>query len=270
MRYCTVMTIAGSDSCGGAGIQADIKTISALGAYACCAITALTAQNTQGVRSVQGATPQVLGDQIDAVMEDMTVDAVKSGMLYSKELVDVVAEKLKAHRPKYYVLDPVMVSTSGSRLIEEDAIEAVKTKLFPLATLVTPNLPEAEVLSGLTVKTPADMAAAAKEIMKSGCQAVLMKGGHLETKDSVDMLFVAGEDQPLVLHSQQIDTKNTHGTGCTLSAAIATRLALGDSLNAATYNAHAYLHQAIEAGKDIEQGKGHGPVKHLKDCRVKD
>lgn len=269
MRYTTILTIAGSDSCGGAGIQADIKTISALGGYACSAITALTAQNTLGVRSVQGCDPKVLADQIDAVMEDMTIDALKSGMLFSKNLVEVVADRLKAHTFQNYVLDPVMVSTSGSRLIEEDAIEAVKTLLFPIATMVTPNIPEAEVLSGKSIKTPADMAEAAQIIMQTGCQSVLMKGGHLETKESVDLLYIKDEETPLILPSKKIDTRNTHGTGCTLSAAIATYLGLGEDLRNAVSNAHAYLHNAIEAGKDIEQGKGHGPVKHLSQLKTK-
>ncbi len=262
MRYSTILTIAGSDSCGGAGIQADIKTISALGGYACSAITAITAQNTQGVRSVQGCSPAVLGDQISAVMEDMRIDAVKSGMLFNKELVEVVAEQLKRHRPPHYVLDPVMVSTSGSRLIEEDAIAAVKSQLFPIATMVTPNIPEAEVLSGIGIKTPEDMVKAASAIMQTGCRSVLMKGGHLESQESVDLLFIKGESTPLVLPSKKIATKNTHGTGCTLSAAIATFLAHGEDLRSAVTQAHAYLHNAIELGKDIEQGKGHGPVMH--------
>lgn len=263
MRYPTVLTIAGSDSCGGAGIQADIKAISAIGAYACSAITALTAQNTQGVRSVMGCSQEVLADQIDAVMEDMTVDAVKSGMLFSRELVETVADRLKKHLPKFYVLDPVMVSTSGSRLIEEDAIEAVRRQLFPLASMVTPNIPESEVLSGISVKTPEDMEKAAQIIMQTGCQSVLMKGGHLESNESVDLLYIRGEAQALVLPSKKIDTRNTHGTGCTLSASIAAYLALGNDIKQATTLAHAYLHNAIAEGKDMEQGKGHGPVKHF-------
>lgn len=263
MRYSTVLTIAGSDSCGGAGIQADIKTISALGGYACSAITALTAQNTQGVRSVQGCDAKVLGDQIDAVLEDLTIDALKSGMLFSKQLVEVVADRLQKHRLKNYVLDPVMISTSGSRLIEEDAIAAVKSLLFPIATMVTPNIPEAEVLSGLKIGTPEDMAKAANIIMQTGCQSVLMKGGHLETEESVDLLYIKGESDPLILPSKKIDTRNTHGTGCTLSAAIATFLAHGEDLKSATTKAHAYLHNAIAEGKDMEQGHGHGPVRHL-------
>lgn len=268
MRYPTILTIAGSDSCGGAGIQADIKTISALGGYACSAITALTAQNTTGVRSVMGCTPIVLADQIDAVMEDMTVDAVKSGMLFSRELAEIVADRLKAHPVKHYVLDPVMVSTSGSRLIDEDAIETVRTLLFPLASMVTPNIPESEVLSGISVKTPEDMAKAAQIIIQTGCQSVLMKGGHLEGEESVDLLYTKESKAPLVLPSKKIGTRNTHGTGCTLSAAIATRLALGDNLADATQHAHTYLHNAIAEGKDIEQGHGHGPVKHLKELKT--
>lgn len=263
-----MLTIAGSDSCGGAGIQADIKSISAIGAYACSAITALTAQNTTGVRSVMGCSPEVLADQIDAVMEDMTVDAVKSGMLFSRGLVEVVAARLRAHRPPHYVLDPVMVATSGSRLIEEDAIEAVRRLLFPLATMVTPNIPEAEVLSGLAIHTPEDMRLAAERIMQTGCGSVLMKGGHLETEESVDLLYVKGDTTPLALPSKKIATRNTHGTGCTLSASIAAFLALGHDLKTATSLAHAYLHNAIAEGKDVEQGKGHGPVKFFEGTRV--
>ena len=262
-RYPTVLTIAGSDSCGGAGIQADIKTISALGAYACSAITAITAQNTTGVAGVMGCNSNVLRLQIEMVMDDMQIDAVKSGMLFSRSLVEVVAQVLLDHTPRFYILDPVMVSTSGSRLIEEDAIEAVKHNLFPLATLVTPNLPEASVLSGMKVETEDDMQPAAMKIMETGCGAVLMKGGHLKGNKSVDMLFIKGEEQPVEMESQLLSTQNTHGTGCSLSSAIATRLALGDSLVQATKNAHTYIHNAIAHGADVLQGKGHGPVNHF-------
>ena len=193
MRYPTVLTIAGSDSCGGAGIQADIKTISSLGVYACSAITAITSQNTTGVRSIQGIDPNILKDQIEAVFEDMKIDAVKSGMLYSKDSVEAIADCLKRFSPKYYVLDPVMVSTSGSKLITDEAIEAVREMLFPLATLITPNIEEVRVLTGISVKSVDDMQRAAEALLDCGCNAVLMKGGHLDGDESVDMLFEKGK-----------------------------------------------------------------------------
>lgn len=261
MKYKTILTIAGSDSCGGAGIQADLKTITLLGGYGCSAITALTAQNTTGVRSIMGCSPEVLRDQLDMVMEDFEIDAAKSGMLYSNECVKTIADCLKRHPISNYVLDPVMISTSGSRLIEEDAIHTIQKELFPLAKLVTPNLPEAEALSGISISCEEDVRKAAKEIMKSGCGAVLIKGGHRSGEDLADVLFEKGEETPLVLWSKRVDTRNTHGTGCTLSAAIATYLGFGKELKESVRLAHDYLHAAIEAGKDYKQGKGHGPVK---------
>ena len=263
-RYPTVLTIAGSDSGGGAGIQADIKTISALGAYSCTAITAITAQNTLGVRSIQGVEPSVLKDQIEAVFEDFTIDAVKTGMLYSKVSVEIVGESLKKFRPRFFVLDPVMVSTSGSKLITDDAIQAVKEFLFPLATVITPNIFEAEILTGVAVKSPEDMEKAAVKLLQSGCNAVLIKGGHLSGNESVDMLFEKGKES-YGIHSPFIETKNTHGTGCTLSAAIASCLALGKDLSEAFVLAKDYINSALYAGKDVEVGKGHGPVNHFFD-----
>lgn len=262
MRYPTVLTIAGSDSCGGAGIQADIKTISSLGVYACSAITAITSQNTTGVRSIQGIDPNILKDQIEAVFEDMKIDAVKSGMLYSKDSVEAIADCLKRFSPKYYVLDPVMVSTSGSKLITDEAIEAVREMLFPLATLITPNIEEVRVLTGISVKSVEDMQRAAEALLDCGCNAVLMKGGHLDGDESVDMLFEKGKDG-IGIRSAFVDTKNTHGTGCTLSSAIASNLALGEDLREAFMSAKDYIIHALYAGKDIECGKGHGPVNHL-------
>lgn len=262
MRYTTILTIAGSDSCGGAGIQADLKTISAMGGYACSAITAITAQNTMGVRSIQGCDPIVLKDQIEAVFEDMTIDAVKSGMLYSKENVEVITACLTKYKPQHYVLDPVMISTSGSRLITEEAIDAIKTQLFPLASLVTPNIPEAEALTGLHIGSPDDMPKAANEILKTGCKAVLIKGGHLPGNETVDMLFEQGKDG-IGVRTPFVDTQNTHGTGCTLSSAIATRLALGDELRDAFVEARNYIIHTLYNGKDVKQGHGHGPVNHF-------
>ena len=263
-RYSTVLTIAGSDSSGGAGIQADIKTISSLGVYACSAITAVTAQNTLGVRSIQGVSPSVLKDQIEAVFEDLVIDAVKTGMLYSNKSIEVISECLARFRPRFFVLDPVMVSTSGSKLIADDAIQAMQQLLFPLATLVTPNIAEAEVFTGVKISSTEDMQAAAEIILQKGCNAVLMKGGHLPGNESVDMLFEKGKES-FGIRSPFIETKNTHGTGCTLSAAIASYLALGKDLHEAFASAKDYITHALYAGKDVETGKGHGPVNHFFD-----
>ena len=263
-RYPTVLTIAGSDSGGGAGIQADIKTISSLGAYACSAITAITAQNTLGVRSVQGISPSILKDQIEAVFEDLTVDAVKTGMLFDKVSIKIISECLEHFRPRSFVLDPVMISTSGSKLITNDAIEAMQRLLFPLATVVTPNIAEAEVFTGIKILSPDDMQASAEIMLQKGCNAVLMKGGHLSGSESVDMLFEKGKNG-LGIRSPFIETQNTHGTGCTLSAAIASYLALGEELHKAFISAKDYIIHALYAGKDVEIGKGHGPVNHFFD-----
>jgi hydroxymethylpyrimidine/phosphomethylpyrimidine kinase len=263
-RYPTVLTIAGSDSGGGAGIQADIKTISSLGVYACSAITAITAQNTLGVRSIQGINPSVLKDQIEAVFEDLTIDAVKTGMLYNSESIKIISECLTRFRPRFFVLDPVMVSTSGSKLIAENAMQAMQELLFPLATLVTPNIAEAEIFTGIKISSPEDMQAAAAVILQKGCKAVLIKGGHLPGNESVDMLFEKRKNG-LGIRSPFIETKNTHGTGCTLSAAIASYLALGKDLREAFMSAKDYIIHALYAGKDVEIGKGHGPVNHFFD-----
>ncbi|HPH63329.1 MAG TPA: bifunctional hydroxymethylpyrimidine kinase/phosphomethylpyrimidine kinase [Paludibacteraceae bacterium] len=262
MRYPTVLSIAGSDSCGGAGIQADLKTMSAIGVYGCTAITAITAQNTTGVRSVQGIDPSVLKDQIEMVFEDLTIDAVKSGMLYNKSSVKVIAETLLKYKPKHYVLDPVMISTSGSKLMEDDAIESVKEMLFPLATIITPNLLEAEALSGMPVRKVDDMQAAAEKLLQLGCKAVLIKGGHLEGDESVDMLFEKGKEG-IGVRSPFVKTKNTHGTGCTLSSAIASYLAMGEDLKSAFMSAKDYIIHALYGGQEMEIGHGHGPVDHF-------
>ena len=261
-RYPTALTIAGSDSGGGAGIQADIKTMSALGVYACSVITAVTAQNTLGVRSIQGIEPDILRDQIEAVFEDITIDAVKTGMLYNKVSVEITAESLARFRPRFFVLDPVMVSTSGSKLISDHAIDAVKELLFPLATVITPNISEAEVLSGITIQSTEDMTKAAVKLLQTGCNAVLIKGGHLSGNESIDILFEKGKDS-FSISSPFIKTKNTHGTGCTLSAAITSYLALGENLQNAFTLAKEYINNALYAGKDFEVGKGHGAVNHF-------
>jgi hydroxymethylpyrimidine/phosphomethylpyrimidine kinase len=261
MRYPTVLTIAGSDSSGGAGIQADIKTISSLGVYACSAITAITAQNTLGVRSIQGVDPSILKDQIEAVFEDLHVDAVKTGMLYSADSVRIVAECIRKYSPRYFVLDPVMVSTSGSRLMTDDAIVAIQELLFPLATVITPNIFEAEILTGLKIQNQESMQEAA-DILIERCNAVLMKGGHLAGDESIDMLFEKDKDGSGI-RSPFIETQNTHGTGCTLSSAIASFLALGNNLKEAFIESKDYIIHSLYAGKDVKTGNGHGPVNHF-------
>ncbi len=253
----TALTIAGSDSCGGAGIQADIKTMTAHGVYAMSAITALTAQNTTGVSGIMEVTPEFLGEQLDRVFEDIMPDAVKTGMVASSELIKVIAFKLKQYNAKNLVVDPVMVATSGSKLISDDAIGTLKNELLPLATVITPNIPEAEVLSGMTIKSQEDMITAAKKINEAlGC-AVLCKGGH-QINDANDLLYREGE--AVWFNGKRIDNPNTHGTGCTLSSAIASNLAKGESLDEAVRHAKNYISGALGAMLDL--GKGSGPMNH--------
>ncbi len=253
----TALTIAGSDSCGGAGIQADIKTMTVNGVYAMSAVTALTAQNTTGVTSIMEATPEFLGDQLDAIFTDIFPDAVKIGMVSSKELIRVIAEKLKQYGAKQIVLDPVMVATSGAKLISDDAVEALKSELIPLASVITPNIPEAEVLSGMKITSPEAMEAAAEKIWREfGC-AVLMKGGH-QQNDANDYLY--GDEGGTWFYGKRIDNPNTHGTGCTLSSAIAANLAKGLCLAEAVEKAKTYLSGALAAMLDL--GRGSGPMNH--------
>ncbi len=253
----TALTIAGSDSCGGAGIQADIKTMTVNGVYAMSAVTALTAQNTTGVTSIMEATPEFLGDQLDAIFTDIFPDAVKIGMVSSKELIRVIAEKLKQYGAKQIVLDPVMVATSGAKLISDDAVEALKSELIPLASVITPNIPEAEVLSGMKITSPEAMEAAAEKIYREfGC-AVLMKGGH-QQNDANDYLY--GDEGGTWFYGKRIDNPNTHGTGCTLSSAIAANLAKGLCLSEAVDRAKTYLSGALAAMLDL--GRGSGPMNH--------
>lgn len=252
------LTIAGSDSSGGAGIQADIKTMSAHGVYAMSAITALTAQNTTGVAAIAEVTPAFLRSQIDSVFSDIRPDAVKTGMVASGALIDVVAERLMHYDAKNVVVDPVMIATSGSRLLEEDAIGLLKSRLLPLATLVTPNIPEAMTLSCMEIKSRADMEQAAKKIACScGC-AVLLKGGH-QVSEASDLLCRDG--QLRWFNGERIDNPNTHGTGCTLSSAIASNLALGHTLEDAIARAKDYISGALRAGLDL--GSGSGPLDHM-------
>ena len=260
-EYPRVLSIAGSDSGGGAGIQADLKTFAALGCYGATAITALTAQNTQGVRSIHGVPPQMLRDQIDAVIEDIGVDAVKIGMLHSPEIVHAVAEAIKRHGLQQVVLDPVMVATSGAVLIDNPAIAALVGELFGKAVLITPNLDEAALLVGRPLATEADMDQAARELLAMGAQAVLLKGGHLAGDVVSDLLLTQG-GQPHWMRGPRIPSANTHGTGCTLSSAIAAYLALGHPLAAAVESARTYVRSALQAGACVRTGAGSGPLNH--------
>lgn len=260
--YPIVLTIAGSDSSGGAGIQADLKTMSAIGVFGTSAITAITAQNTCEVRAIQGIDPSIVRQQIEAVLDDLPCRTVKLGMLYARPTIEAIADCLAHYPLDHIVLDPVMVSTSGCRLIEEEAIEAVKSLLLPRATLVTPNIPETEILSGLPVTNERDMELAAQRLFRIGCRAVLIKGGHLEGTESYDLLFTPHAD-PMRYTSPRVATRNTHGTGCTFSSAIASYLALGHTLPDAVAAAKHYLTQALQAGADVTIGHGHGAVNHL-------
>ena len=262
----TALTIAGSDSSGGAGIQADIKTMITNGVYAMSAITALTAQNTTGVTGIMEVTPEFLGKQIDSIFTDIFPDAVKIGMVSSADLIRKIAEKLKEYQAKNIVVDPVMVATSGSRLISDEAVETLKTDLMPLAALITPNIPEAEVLADMQIKTEEDMIQAAEKISQSyGC-AVLVKGGH-KVNDANDLLYQNGTDQ--WFKGKRIDNPNTHGTGCTLSSAIASNLAKGYSLEESVERAKDYISGALEAMLDLEPTEpGIKPTSSGTLCRV--
>lgn len=253
----TSLTIAGSDSSGGAGIQADIKTMTANKVYAMSVITALTAQNTTGVFDIMNVTPEFLKQQIDAVFTDIFPDSVKIGMVSQSELISVIACKLKFYGAKNIVVDPVMVATSGAKLIEDDAIETLKRELLPLATVVTPNIPEAQILSGIKIDSPDKMIEAAKKICKQfGC-AVLCKGGH-NLNDANDLLYADGIEK--WFNGKRINNPNTHGTGCTLSSAIASNLAKGYGLEKSVERAKEYISGALEAMLDL--GKGSGPMCH--------
>lgn len=258
----TALSIAGSDSCGGAGIQADIKTMTLNGVYAMSAITALTAQNTTGVRDIMEASPAFLEEQLDAVFEDIFPDAVKIGMVSSAELIRVIAEKLRRYEARSIVVDPVMVATSGARLIQDEAIQTLTEELLPLATVVTPNVPEAEILAGMEIHGKEDMEAAARKIGGSfGC-AVLLKGGH-SVNDANDLLYTRGSCR--WFEGKRIDNPNTHGTGCTLSSAIAANLAKGFTLEQAVKRAKNYISGALAAMLDL--GAGSGPMNHAFDLQ---
>ena len=258
----TALTIAGSDSSGGAGIQADIKTMSAHGIYAMSAVTALTAQNTTGVTDILESTPLFLAQQLDAVFTDIFPDAVKIGMVSSAELIGVIAGKLTQYGARHIVVDPVMVATSGSKLLRPDAIDTLKERLLPLAEVLTPNIPEAELLAEIEIHSPADMESAAKKISEAyGC-AVLCKGGH-DLNDANDLLWKDGAGR--WFKGVRINNPNTHGTGCTLSSAIASNLAKGMDLETAVERAKAYISGALGAMLDL--GQGQGPMNHLFDLK---
>ncbi len=261
-RYSVVLSIAGSDSSGGAGIQADLKTISALGGYGCTAIAAITAQNTCGVSGIWPLPIEVLRAQMEAIFTDLHVDAVKTGMLHNAETVCCVAETVKKYKVANLVVDPVLVATSGDALSKGGIVEAMKQELFPLAKLITPNLKEAEILSGLEIHTLEDMKQAARKLLKVSSQGVLIKGGHLTGDKMIDVLLLAGMKEPRLLESERIETENLHGTGCTLSSAIATFLAQGFSLEEAVVQAKEYVWHAIQSGADVFTGQGHGPLNH--------
>lgn len=252
----TALTIAGSDCSGGAGIQADLKTMTVNGVYAMSAITALTAQNTTGVSGIMEVTPEFLALQLDAIFQDIFPDAVKTGMLSSAALIQVISAKLKEYQAKNIVVDPVMVATSGSKLISDEAIETLKTSLLPIATVITPNIPEASVLTGMEIKTEQDMEAAAKQIYETYHCNVLLKGGH-QINDANDLLF---DGTATWFLGKRIHNPNTHGTGCTLSSAIAANLAKGKSLPEAISCAKEYISGALADGLDL--GKGSGPMNH--------
>ena len=253
----TALTIAGSDSSGGAGIQADIKTMISNGVYAMSAVTALTAQNTTGVTAIMEVTPEFLAEELDNIFTDIYPDAVKIGMVSSGALLHVIAEKLQEYKARNIVVDPVMIATSGARLISEDAVEVLKNSLLPMASLVTPNIPEAEVLSGRKIVTPEDMIKAAALIGETYHCAVLCKGGH-QLNDANDLLWKEGGYR--WFQGERINNPNTHGTGCTLSSAIASNLAKGYELETAVERAKKYISGALAAMLDL--GKGSGPMDH--------
>ena len=258
----TALSIAGSDCSGGAGIQADIKTMTMNGVYAMSAVTALTAQNTAGVTGVLETPPAFLKSQIDRVFEDIYPDAVKVGMVSSAELIEVIADRLIRYRAKNIVVDPVMVATSGSKLLKTDAISTLIQLLLPLATVVTPNIPEAEILADMTIHTKEDMTAAAQKIAEASSCAVLLKGGH-SLNDANDLLYFNGKAQ--WFYGKRIDNSNTHGTGCTLSSAIAANLAKGFSLEVSVQRAKDYISGALAAMLDL--GQGSGPMNHAFDLQ---
>ncbi len=263
MNYKRVLSIAGSDPSGGAGIQADLKTISACSCYAATAITAIVDENTVGVFGVHPVPIDFVKGQIKSVLDDIGADAVKIGMLHSSELIRAVKDTLSPYDISNIVLDPVMVATSGDKLLQDEAIETLKNELIPMVSVITPNVPEAEILSGRKIAKQADLPLVVKDLSCNGTVSVLLKAGHLTEDELVDVFYNAETDEIIELHSQRVSTKNTHGTGCTFSSAVASFLAQQLPLNDAVRSAKDYINRAIVAGGDYEIGKGHGPVHHF-------
>lgn len=261
LRYARILSIAGSDSGGGAGIQADLKTFAALGCYGMTAVTAITAQNTCGVSGIHAIPPAMLAAQIDAVAGDIGIDAVKIGMLHDSGVVEVVADAIRRYKWQHVVLDPVMVAINGDRLITQETMSVLVQRLFSLATVITPNLDEAAMLLGRELQDKNELEAAASDLLALGARAALLKGGHLPGTEVVDVLLQNGQPS-LRLSQRRIASRNTHGTGCTLSSAIACYLALGHDLREAVKEARSYIQQAIVQGADVQTGQGHGPLNH--------
>ena len=262
INFPSVLSIAGTDPSGGAGIQADIKAISATGSYAATVITVLVAQNTQGVQAIQTIPLNFIQQQMDAVFTDLTPAAVKLGLLYDEEIMALIAKNLKKYQPPCIVLDPVMTAQSGDLLLKPQSVQAL-IDLFPFVTLITPNIPEAEILLNKKISDRQHMESAAKTLAQTHQTSVLLKGGHLHGSHSPDIFYDKEQKKTVCFDSPRIDTPNTHGTGCTLSSAIASYLAQGSTLYEAIHKAKAYLYQAIVAGKNLHIGQGNGPVNHF-------
>ena len=262
-HYKKALTIAGSDSSGGAGIQADLKTFAANGVYGMSAITAITAQNTEGVRDIHPIPIKILESQIAAVMDDIGADALKIGMLHSSEVIQTVLDALKKYQMENVVLDPVMVATSGDKLLRDEAIETLIKDLLPAVSVITPNIPEAEIILEKKIKTEEDFQNAARELSQTGAKSVLLKSGHFKGGELSDIFYITSKDELIEMPFKRIETNNTHGTGCTLSSAVASWLALGYPLKEAIQKGMEYTHQAIFEGSAYQIGNGHGPVHHF-------
>ena len=261
--YYKALTIAGSDSGGGAGIQADLKAFSANGVYGMSVLTAITAQNTLGVQGIHPVPNEMIGQQIRSIFDDMGADVIKTGMLHSSGVIQTISQTLRDYSQPPLVVDPVMVATSGDKLLEEDAIQTMMEVMLPMASLITPNLPEAELILNRKIETPDQARKAAKDLAETGAGAILLKGGHSNEKEVLDLLYLPQNDQWVEMSSRRIETTNTHGTGCTLASAIAAWIARGLTIREATRKGLDYTHQAIEKGAHYKLGKGHGPVNHF-------
>lgn len=263
MRYPTALTIAGSDSGGGAGIQADLKTFSALGVFGASVLTALTAQNTREVRGIEAVSVEFIRQQLETVLDDLVVDVVKTGMLVNPSVVKLIADVIDTYNIRQVIIDPVMVSTSGANLTKADIGSAIRDLLYPRLTLLTPNIPETEQLTGMAVRTEKERDAAGKILLEEGCKAVLIKGGHWTSEEtSTDVLYMQGQE-PLRFSTPFVRSNNMHGTGCSLASAVAAFIARGEELSVAVQKAKDYITNAIEAGANVNFGSGNGPVNHF-------